>query len=101
MCQQKSIRPDTYHVDSLVDDAHESLSPLERQQLARLLRRYSDVFFSGDGDLGRTDAVVHRIDTGNAKPVRQTLRRQPVALRAEIDQQLRHMEEQGVIYPSQ
>ena len=36
-CQQKSIRPDTYHVDSLVDDAHESLSPLERQQLARLL----------------------------------------------------------------
>ena len=73
-CQQKSIRPDTYHVDSLVDDAHESLSPLERQQLARLLSRYSDVFSSGDGDLGRTDAVVHRIDTGNANPVRQTLR---------------------------
>ena len=94
-------RPDTYHVDSLVDDAHESLSPLERQQLARLLRRYSDVFSSSDGDLGRTDAVMHRIDTGNAKPVRQTLRRQPVALRAEIDQQLRQMEEQGVIYPSQ
>ena len=100
-CQQKSIRPDTYHVDSLVDDAHESLSPLERQQLARLLRRYSDVFSSGDGDLGRTDAVMHQIDSGNAKPVRQTLRRQPVVLRAEIDQQLRQMEEQGVIYPSQ
>jgi len=45
--------------------------------------------------------VTHKIDTGASKPVRQALRRQPISLQAEIDQQLRQMEEQGIIYPSQ
>ena len=45
--------------------------------------------------------MTHKIDTGGSRPLRQALRRQPISLQAEIDQQLRQMEEQGIIYPSQ
>ena len=92
---------ETAHVEPLWNAVHETVSSSERQQLQSLLCKYSSVFSKGEGDLGRATAVMHRIDTGSSKPFRQTLRRQPICLQTEIDQQLRQMEEQGVIYPSQ
>ena len=39
--------------------------PLEaRQRLTELLVEYAQVFSQGDGDLGRANAVKHRMDTG-------------------------------------
>jgi len=50
--------------------------------------------------LGYTDLVEHTIDTGSATPIRQTLRRQPVAYQRQIDEHVQKMLQTGVIVPS-
>ena len=42
----------------------------------------------------------HRIDTGDAKPVRQSLRRMPAAYSHIIDEQIELMLKQGIIEPA-
>ena len=69
--------------------------------LRSLLTEYSGVFSTGPTDLGRTDLAVHSIDTGNAPPFRQPLRRHPFAYRNAIDEQLSELLNQGVIEPCQ
>ena len=39
--------------------------------------KYENVFSKSSGDLGITDRVRHRINTGSAQPIKKTLRRQP------------------------
>jgi len=65
-----------------------------------ILQRYSDVFLEGELDLGETPLVKHRIDTGDARPIRQTLRRQPFHLLDKIYGHVQDMFEAGVIEPS-
>ena len=59
------------------------------------------IFSKGEHDLGCATAVEHRIDTGNNRPVRQPLRRQPAHYVSEIDRQLEEWESEGKISPSQ
>jgi len=99
--QRDTAEAEVSHIEHLWSSVDESVRTMEREELRKLLTRYSTVFSKGDGDLGRATAVMHKIDTGTARPVRQTLRRQPIAMQAEIDANLRQMEEQGIIYPSQ
>jgi hypothetical protein len=51
-------------------------------------------------DLGFTDIVEHTIDTGNSKPIRETLRRQPMAYLNMIDEHVDRMETAGIIRKS-
>ena len=74
-----------------------SLSPPEREILLQTLLQYSDVF---DKNLGHTDVITHKIETGNAAPIRQYPRRLPYAYREETSHQISEMLEQGVIQPS-
>ena len=53
----------------------------ERKGLRALLKEHSDVISVGDGDLGRTSVLRHKIDTGNATPIHQTARRLPLSKR--------------------
>ena len=53
------------------------LSREEHAKLKRILHQFSDVISIGDGDLGHTNALWHKIDTGNAPPVHQPTRRLP------------------------
>jgi len=39
--------------------------------LYEILKDHTDVFSKSENDLGRTDIITHRIETGDAKPVRQ------------------------------
>ena len=68
-------------------------SQLEQQQLAQLLREYSNVFSKDENDLGYTSLMEHAIETGDAKPIKQAPRRPPLALAGEekkaIDQMLK------------
>jgi hypothetical protein len=48
-------------------------------------------------DYGRTNKVYHRIDTGDARPIRQTPRRMPLAKQAEVSEMLDDMEPRGAI----
>ncbi|CAG2237022.1 unnamed protein product [Mytilus edulis] len=60
------------------DEEFNSYNEDQRQQLSRLLSQYQNVFSRTDDDIGRTDLVTHRINTGNAVPIRQRSRRMPL-----------------------
>ena len=49
----------------------EGLTTGEREKLRSLLQTLGDVISVGDGDLGRTSVLRHKIDTGSALPIRQ------------------------------
>ena len=61
---------------------------------------YADVFSRSEFDLGRTDILPHRIDTGAARPHKEQLRRHPIAHLDFIDNQVDQMLRAGVIEPS-
>ena len=86
--------------EMLLADLPEEVMPETREQLRELLTEFSDVFSVREGDLGRTNVTTHRIDTGDAGPVRQPLRRQPLPHRAAIDEQLDSMLAAGTIEPA-
>lgn len=80
--------------------AGQSRKPLERKRIKEFLRQYRDLFIPKGGKTGRTSVVKHKIDTGDAKPIRQTARRLPQAKREEAEKIVQEMEEDKVIEPS-
>ena len=50
--------------------ARPNLSIGEAQALEELIADYQDVFETKSGDHGRTEKVYHRINTGDARPIR-------------------------------
>jgi len=66
----------------------------------RLVHDYAKVCCRSEIDLGRLDILPHRIDTGDARPFKEQLRRHPIAHLDFIDNQVDQMLEAGVIEPS-
>jgi len=60
---------------------------------------YADIFSQSEFDLGHSDLLPHRIDTGNARPFKEQLRRHPMAHLEFIDNQVEQMLAAGVIEP--
>ena len=73
----------------------------ERAQLLTLLMKHHSVFSLKDGERGETDMTEVHIETGEAIPRRQPLRRIPHAVRQEVAKQLQQMQDDGVIQPSE
>jgi hypothetical protein len=69
--------------------------------LEELLTDYEDIFAEADEDYGRTNKLYHRIDTGDAHPIRQPLRRIPLAKQTEVKEMLDKMERHGFIEKSE
>ena len=78
-----------------------NLSSTERDNLQSLLFEFEDVISRGDGDLGCTGVVKHKIDTGNATPIRQPARRLPFNQRGEVQNHVDRMLSRNVIEPAQ
>ena len=74
-----------------------ALSALENNRLNELLLDYKDIFAKSSLDLGRTSVVEHKIDTGNAQPIKQSPYRVSQQQRAEIDSHIANMLEQDII----
>ena len=72
----------------------------EKEELLELMQQHHTVFSLEDGERGETNLVEMQIDTGDARPCRQRLRRMPFAVRQEVSKQLRSMQSSGVIQPS-
>ena len=66
-------------VNKLVQGVGIPVTEVESQTLQSILMSYQDVFSQNENDLGETDLIMHYIDTGDAKPVRQPLRKFPPA----------------------
>jgi transposase InsO family protein len=75
------------------------LSPMIADGFSKLLIKYQDAFAKNDSDLGRTNVVLHDIDTGDARPIRQPPRRLPLAQQADCEKEVVSMLEKGVIEP--
>jgi len=85
------------HLVNLKEGLDDSVSEAQRERLVEVLKNYSDVFSTGELDLGETSLAKHRIDTGDARPMRQTLSRQPFHLLKKIDAHVKDMIKAGVI----
>lgn len=77
-----------------------NIRPDDRESLVKLLTEFSDIFSKGPLDMGKTDIVNHKIDTGNSAPIRQPLRRVPFSKRKEVEKMVNEMLDQDVIEPS-
>ena len=72
----------------------------QRRRAESLLVKFRVVFSDSKSTIGRTSLAQHRIDTGDAHPIKQPPRRIPFAMREELDNQVQDMLKQDVIEPS-
>ena len=86
--------------DLLGVDTH-TMDAVQKRELQELVSEFADVFSTGKHDLGRTDRVYHKIDTGDTTPIKQSPRRLPIHQRREVKQLVEEMEQGNVIQPSQ
>ena len=100
MIEEQNIPELPEFLKPLVENTSGDLKETELFGLTRLLYQYQDNFKSPDGQLGLTNLVQHRVDTGNAVPIKQRPRRLPVSQQELVDKELDKMEAQGIIEPS-
>jgi hypothetical protein len=67
------------HVDGLIDNLPDELTDAERIRAAVLIRSNAHLFSRSESDLGLTNLISHRINTGDHKPIKESLRRHPQA----------------------
>lgn len=83
-----------------VETSSQHLDNDKVKQLKELLNVNKHVFAKDKDDLGKTNLVYHKIDTGNAKPVKQAPRRLPLTRKEVAEQEVKRMLKAGVITPS-
>ena len=74
-----------------------ALSENQNAELNDVLRSYSDIFASSSLDLGHTSVVTHKIDTGDARPIKQAAYRVSQPQRVEIEKHISNMLDQDII----
>ena len=84
------------HLKDLYLQSANGLTDDQQHQLCNLLLKFQDIF-SRPLDLGRTGVTKHKINTGDASPVRQHPRRLPFAQREEAFKAFEEMHAQGII----
>lgn len=93
----------SWSVESLLSQFNiyqKGLDPVDVEAVSKLLSRHEAVFSTGESDLGRTHWALHRIDTGDADPVKLPPRRVPLHLQQEVAEHVKQMQENDVICPS-
>jgi len=88
------------HMRPLIEGMDQRFSKPDMEEIITLLVEYEDIFIQPGGKLGRTDIVRHKIDTGEASPIKQRMRRTPHAQRELIDEEVKKMIELGVVEES-
>ena len=76
------------------------LAEEDKRTIESALLDLHEAFILEDKERGETDLLQLEIETGDATPIKQPVRRLPFAVRQEVAQQLRRMQEMGVIQPS-
>ena len=81
----------TKELDSLLQRSSQYLDANQHQVARNFLREYEHLFAKDNMDHGETNVVQHDINTGNAHPIKQPIRRVPVHLAEETNKQLDQM----------
>ena len=88
------------HLADLYERSSELLSSDEQKRLVEVLTEYSDVFSKDDFDIGNSNLVEHKIETGDAKPVKNNPRRFAPAVNAAADVIVQDLLDRKLIRPS-
>jgi len=84
-----------------IDEKLVHLSNAERKIIEPVLIKYAGIFHEKeDNGFKSTSVVVHKIETGNATPIKKSPYKTPFALREEMNRQVQEMQDKGVISPS-
>src|SRR6266516_3231170 len=88
------------HLHATANTLPDSLTPEQYRKAMIQLQQNSDIFSKGEFDLGCTNLITHHINTGDAHPVHQQLRRHAQAHLDIIDEQVGNMQTAGVVEPA-
>ena len=72
----------------------------ERELIEPWLCANADLFTLSDDEHGQCDLVHHKVDTGDSSPIRIPPRRTPLAMRLEVEGEIKRMLQLKVIQPS-
>ena len=75
----------------------EYLDQKEKNEVIKLLNKFSSVISKGPLDLGKTNLTKHKIDTGNIPPIHSNPYRRSFKEREIINQEVEKLEEGGII----
>ena len=89
--ETKSIKGDEISFDL----SH--LQDTEKETMQQILQKYQTLFATDLSELGATSVVKHKIDTGQATPIKQLPRRLPNALKPVVEEQVNEMLAHGVV----
>ena len=90
----------TDFIQDMLDKIDLELSNEQENQVKQLLNENREVFSTSEFDLGRTNLVQHRIDTGINRPFKQQLRRHLMAYLPVIDEHVDKMLTNDICEPS-
>ena len=79
----------------------EHLPEDERKLMDDLLDEYKDIFSVHKWDIGKTNVVRHKINTGESAPIALPTRRVPIALEEKVDKLVETLLEHDIIEPSE
>lgn len=88
------------HLKTLLDSSTKKLELPEKLKVALTLLEFQDTFAKHDLDIGHFDKFKHRIDTGDAVPIKERMRRTPLGFEKEEEKHIQDLLEKGVIQPS-
>ena len=88
------------HLEKLFVDTCDRLNSEEAVKFGSLLIRYADRFSAHEFDIGLLQGVTHRINTGDAAPVKQPVRRSILALQEKEKQCIDKLVDMGMVVPS-
>jgi len=78
------------HIEGLLRGLPLDLSDEQRDHAEALIHSHANVFSRSEYDIGRTNIIPHRIDTGDNSPHFKQLRRHPTAQLPFIDEHVQH-----------
>lgn len=88
------------HLQEVFKSAVEHLDSQQSEQLVKVQSNFADVFAINDFGLGYFNVIEHVIDTRDAKPIKQHMRRTPACFVDEKGAHLKKMLDAGVIKES-
>ena len=88
------------HMVDLYQKSCTNLDSVQKEILKDMLDKHVDVFAKDKHELGTCNLIKHKIDTAEALPIRQPLRRTPQGFEDEEEKYLKDQIESGVVVPS-
>lgn len=88
------------HLQEMVKRSAEGLTDTQRKIMCSVVINNQTAFVGADGKLGSTDLVEHKIDVGNARPIKTRPYRIPQAQKNIVENEVKRLLDEGVIEPS-